>query len=42
MGRVDEFLDEVALAPAYTLDALNDTFRHLADGGLQRPGARGS
>jgi hypothetical protein len=26
MGRVDEFLDEVALAPAYTLDALNDTF----------------
>jgi transposase InsO family protein len=33
MGRVDAFIDEIKLAPVYTLDALNDTFSvWLADG----------
>jgi transposase InsO family protein len=33
MGRIDAFIDEIKLAPSYTLDSLNDTFSvWLTDG----------
>ena len=36
MGRVDSFLNEVALSPARTLEALNDTFAVWLDAGYNQ------